>query len=290
MNNLLLSDPYSTMAFAFFALGTLSLWFEPRKKMALAFLGIALFFGVLAHRIDAFGVGGAVLLGGACYGFYHLSLKPWLKAILGVIVSAIFLSLAMHLWPGFRNWLVLENQVISKGATPIKMYINFDKSLISFFVIGWGTTALGSWKHWKTMLQQTIGVIAATCFFILGLGLATGYVRIDLKWFEFSALWLFVNLLFACVSEEAFFRGFLQVQLEAIFNRWKWGHLLALGVTSVLFGLTHYKGGWMYVALASIAGLFYGYAFHKTKRIEASILTHFCVNAIHFACFSYPHA
>jgi membrane protease YdiL (CAAX protease family) len=43
-----------------------------------------------------------------------------------------------------------------------------------------------------------------------------------------------------------------------------------------------------YVALSTIAGLFYGFAYWKTKRIEASMLVHFGTNAIHFFAFSYP--
>ncbi len=42
------------------------------------------------------------------------------------------------------------------------------------------------------------------------------------------------------------------------------------------------------VGLATIAGLFYGYAYWKTNRLEASILVHFGLNLIHFVAFSYP--
>jgi hypothetical protein len=44
----------------------------------------------------------------------------------------------------------------------------------------------------------------------------------------------------------------------------------------------------MYVALATIAGLGYGWIYQRTGRIEASILTHFALNAVHFFAFSYP--
>jgi membrane protease YdiL (CAAX protease family) len=44
----------------------------------------------------------------------------------------------------------------------------------------------------------------------------------------------------------------------------------------------------LYVVLSTVAGLFYGYAFWKTDRIQSSILVHFSVNLVHFLFFSYP--
>lgn len=45
----------------------------------------------------------------------------------------------------------------------------------------------------------------------------------------------------------------------------------------------------MYVALATVAGAGYGWAYQRAGgRIEASILTHFALNAVHFFFFTYP--
>lgn len=59
-------------------------------------------------------------------------------------------------------------------------------------------------------------------------------------------------------------------------------------VQAALFGVGHYKGGIPYVIFASIAGLFYGYAYDKTKRIESAVVVHFGLNLTHFLFFSYP--
>ena len=59
-------------------------------------------------------------------------------------------------------------------------------------------------------------------------------------------------------------------------------------IASILFGLAHLPGGWVYACFAAVAGLFYGYAYLKTQNIEASIIVHFAVNAIHFLAFTYP--
>ena len=44
---------------------------------------------------------------------------------------------------------------------------------------------------------------------------------------------------------------------------------------SCFFGIVHIGGGLSYVFLASLAGLFYGYSYAQSKRIEVSIFVHF---------------
>ena len=61
-----------------------------------------------------------------------------------------------------------------------------------------------------------------------------------------------------------------------------------LSVAAGLFGLVHAGGGPTYVVLATLAGVGYGWVFLRTGRIEASILTHFALNAVHFLGFTYP--
>jgi membrane protease YdiL (CAAX protease family) len=68
-------------------------------------------------------------------------------------------------------------------------------------------------------------------------------------------------------------------KLVAQSSRWKW---LPIAISSLLFGLEHYEGGLTYILLAAIAGLFYGYTYWNTKKIETSILLHFVFNLTHF--------
>ncbi|MCI5120133.1 MAG: CPBP family intramembrane metalloprotease [Candidatus Electrothrix sp. AUS4] len=50
----------------------------------------------------------------------------------------------------------------------------------------------------------------------------------------------------------------------------------------------HYAGGVTYIVLATVAGLGYGWTYLRTEQLEASILTHFLLNCIHFVFFTYP--
>ncbi len=96
------------------------------------------------------------------------------------------------------------------------------------------------------------------------------------------------NLFFTCIAEEALFRGFLQRQLAMSLAKFRFGTWIALAVVAVLFGIAHAGGGITYVLLATVAGLGYGWAYHRTQRIEASILLHFTLNSIHILLFRAP--
>jgi membrane protease YdiL (CAAX protease family) len=140
----------------------------------------------------------------------------------------------------------------------------------------------------RAMLRRVWPLLPATLVVVLGTGWALHYVRPDLKWTPYSLYFLLSNLLFTCVTEEAFFRGFLLERMARGLARWRAGAAVALVLSSVLFGLAHARGGAPLVLLATVAGLFYGAAYLRTRRIEGAILTHFALNAVHFLAFTYP--
>jgi hypothetical protein len=72
----------------------------------------------------------------------------------------------------------------------------------------------------------------------------------------------------------------------AAYPRWRW---VAVAASALLFGAAHGAGGALYAALATVAGLGYALAYATTRRVEAAVLTHFIVNAVHFLGFTYPH-
>ena len=116
----------------------------------------------------------------------------------------------------------------------------------------------------------------------VALGLATGFLHLHRAWpptLPILGAWGF-TFLFIAVPEELFFRGWLQNLLERRIGRWP-----ALGITAVLFGLSHFNKrafhfNWRYVLLAAIAGVFYGRAWRQERRVGASALTHACVDTV----------
>jgi membrane protease YdiL (CAAX protease family) len=95
---------------------------------------------------------------------------------------------------------------------------------------------------------------------------------------EFPAAWVF-TFFFVALPEELFFRGLVQNLLERHLGKGR-----ALGLASVLFGLSHFNKGaifnWRYVLLATIAGVFYGRAWLAERRLAASSITHATVDTV----------
>jgi membrane protease YdiL (CAAX protease family) len=85
--------------------------------------------------------------------------------------------------------------------------------------------------------------------------------------------------LFIAVAEELFFRGMLQNLLEkSLGNKY-----MARGIASVLFGLSHIHHGfpnWRYAIMASVAGWFYGTAWHNRRSIVSASVTHAMVDTL----------
>ena len=84
----------------------------------------------------------------------------------------------------------------------------------------------------------------------------------------FGVLWVLA------LGEEFFFRGLLQQWIGGwLHNEW-----LGLALASALFGLAHLWlhafPNWQMVAMAAIAGVFYGLAFRQARSIRASMVTH----------------
>jgi hypothetical protein len=116
----------------------------------------------------------------------------------------------------------------------------------------------------------------------LALGLSMGFLHLHAGWpgvAPMAGAWVF-TFFFIAVPEELFFRGWLQNLLER-----RMGRATALFLTAILFGLAHFNKrtvlfNWRYVLLAAVAGVFYGRAWRRERRVGASAITHASVDAI----------
>lgn len=137
----------------------------------------------------------------------------------------------------------------------------------------------------------------------LALGLGLGFLHAHAVWRGVGAIaaaWIF-TFFFIAVPEELFFRGWLQNILErklkACLGRKLEPNLgrrlarrAALFITAALFGLSHFnkhtlglgttRFNWRYVVLAALAGVFYGRAWRRNRRVGAAAVTHATVDAI----------
>ena len=216
------------------------------------------------------------------------SARAALRVPLLVLTGACALLLAMHRLPGFHNPLVANDVQVSSDAPPFTLYANFDKAVAGIVLMGVFCAPLRSASAWGPMLRRTAPVLLATLVVVLGTGTLLGYVAPDLKWTPLAPWFLAINLLFTCVAEEAFFRGFLLGRMQRALAGRRYGTGLAVAVSTMLFGLAHAGGGPALVVMAALAGLGYAAAYLRSGHVEGAILTHFALNAVHFVAFTYP--
>jgi membrane protease YdiL (CAAX protease family) len=208
-------------------------------------------------------------------------------SVLGIITLALLL--ALHALPGFNNYRVANGLVLSPGAAPYSLYLNFDKTAAGLLILGiLHPPLLRTGAEWRTALRRAAPILILNIVVLIPIGLALGYLRFDPKWTAFFWIWAPVNLFFTCLSEEAFFRGFIQRELSSLSPRLAPGPWPAVAASALLFGLAHFAGGWSYVLLAAIAGIGYAWVYQRTQRIEMSMLAHFALNATHFLLLTYP--
>ena len=109
----------------------------------------------------------------------------------------------------------------------------------------------------------------------IALGLGLGFLHFHAAWPRSLTLAgaLLFTFAFIAVPEELFFRGWMQNLLER-----RLGRTAALLTTAMLFGLAHFN--WRYVVLAALAGIFYGRAWRRDRRVGASAITHALVDTV----------
>jgi uncharacterized protein len=279
--------PPVLVTYGFLLLAIVGLWVRPVVWMAalLGAVGCGYWSGVLTGPAVVW----PALLAGACWLYRTAGGRRSLQLPAAAAVVILAFLLGAHLLPGFHNPVLVRDLVLSAGASPYTQYLSFDKALVGLLLTGLLIERLLPCRRdWLEALRRAGPWIVATPVLVLGVALALGPVALAPKWTPLFWLWAATNLFFACVSEEAFFRGFLQRELDRALVGFGGGQALAVGGSAALFGLAHWAGGWSYVLFAALAGLGYALAFRASGRIEMAILAHFGLNAVHFLLLTYP--
>lgn len=209
--------------------------------------------------------------------------KVWQKVVRHSVVILLSLALSLHLVPGFDNWQLLNEVQLSAQSRPFSLYLNLDKPLVFFLSLLLLPDLPGRYRlnfnaSIRLLIISLLAISVISAFAVLA-GFVAPQWKIPHWW------WLFAlnNLLFTCVVEEAFFRGYLQRLLSQ-----KAGAVGAMVLVALLFGLAHLGGGWLYALLATGAGLFYGYLYCRSGSLLVAVTGHFMVNIVHLFALTYP--
>lgn len=276
------------LTYLLLSLSLISVWVTRRHFLWILFLTAGFITGLLTNTLKITAVLPVILMLALSWGYYKKESSIYFKTLCGVLYFLSGIGLFLHIFPGFNNWKVISNVVLSKGSIPYNMYLNFDKPLVALSFFVFGQELIRDRERLKQVIVRALPIAIIGIFTVMCFAYLFSYIKFYPKFPEETYIWMFSNLFLTCMAEEAFFRGFIQTTLIGIMSKIKGAEIMGLILASVLFGIAHYAGGILYVVLASIAGLFYGLVYLRTASIEASILTHFLVNTTHFLLFTYP--
>ena len=278
------------VTYGFLYLSVILLWLPKIKGFeawwVAAFLSIIL--GLISHQLSFLGVAIIAFLAMLLVLFIRTNNHQIVHLFLGGIIFLFSLTFVTHILPGFHNLKILDRVYIGSGGIPFSLYLNIDKTFMGLLIIGLTHPLIERREQLISVIKNTLPLAIITIIITMLMAIALGFVYFDVKIPNEFLIWSVTNLLFVCLAEEALFRGFLQRNLTLILRNIKFSGVISILISALLFGLAHHAGGWKYVLLATVAGVGYGAVYYKTQRIEASILTHFSLNTIHFLCVTYP--
>ena len=231
-------------------------------------------------------------------GLLTHSFNPYTTTIFGVIVFAVFASLrqrknAAFDWNDIALWLLLWIPFDLRWSTemhPLMGYTWWAITISVIAVIGWNgyRNAEVGYRLVPNFKDFTVALLALLMIMVVLIppGLLTGFLafgvpeKYDVPKLVIHFVGIFLTI---ALPEELFFRGILLRGLEKVSSK-KW---IPMVVSSLAFGLMHWNniGGLSmqltYVALATLAGAGYGWAYKKSgNNLFAAILTHTLVDWI----------
>lgn len=265
-----------------------SLWVFEKKRFALMALVTSLICALLTEVITLKALFIVATYFLANLLFFKMKPNHLSKMVLSIMIFSFSWMLANHMISGFISWQIINSELISVDGEKYSLYLNMDKVIAGLGILIFALVPIRRSIHFRhmvlTMLPSTIWalvIIAAT-------GMLLKVVNFDPKFPDLWVTWIIVSLLVNCVAEEAIFRLFLQGGIQNVLSTYKYAPVIAILISSTAFAAFHAPQSTNYLIAIFIASLFFGYVYHITKRVEASVLLHFITNFIHFFFFTYP--
>jgi len=247
-----------------------AVWIIPtqaaRHYTWMALFGAAIACGVAAGFLNTVAVVELAVFGALAYAAARTDIRRWQSIVFGTLTGVMALALAMHKLAGFSNPLLISNVRFSADATAFTQYANFDKAAVGLILLAFLCRRANTGAQWLAVLRRSLPIAALTTLMVMAIAIAVGYVAPQFKLPPYTPVFLATNLLFTCVAEEAFFRGFLQERLAKSLPATRTWQAAAILFSGVLFGVAHLGGGAVYASLATLCGLGYAYAYAVTKR------------------------
>ena len=219
---------------------------------------LTVFYWFISVIVEAFI---AITIMNAIYMYVFIYKEEYWSIILTIVYTV--LGIAVITFKRFKENKNLLQFKPFKFSTVIKI------SLVNIII-----TTLISWvlfrgfNYFKNTIQKS---------FIYFLNRFTGKESFTIRtifntYFIYKPLIIYefiTALIIAPIYEELIFRGVIYDDTKKLFNA-----KIAALVSSILFGLMHFNGGYSQVIKTAIGGLLSAYCYEKTKSLYACILLH----------------
>jgi membrane protease YdiL (CAAX protease family) len=262
----------------------------PRNRLQLFATLLTILTAAYAKYINLEGVITLIVFGSICWVYFQTEIKKrWIRTLLFFIISLISVAFVIHWVPGMSNPMIFETPIqVSPSSRPFLMYISVNKVLIALLLYIPSPLYDRQKKMDLTAYKETVKTLGLCILTIMPIAILSKFVKIELKLSKYMMVWGIINFSFVSFAEEVIFRGVIQDILHKVGTQYALPSAIALIGASIMFGLTHFKGGITYISLATICGMFYGYAYLKTNRVISAMLVHFGLNLFHSIVCTYP--
>ena len=239
------------------------------------------------------------------YGLLGLCLSLVLCVVIAELYAAIAGTVAVIVdglifgWEHPADFLNQFENRLAAGDTTVFLRFTLSLSLVVYLALilavltlarfrgsrGW--RALIGWQPWSILrTSRTFWfIVAGGLIYVLAANLLVGTLYPPSKdWFtvpedRMSAVLLFaLAVVFAPLTEEIVFRGWIYTSLRASFGCWA-----ALLTTSVFFAAAHYESTHIYALVVFPIGLTLGALRETTGSLKAPICFHAFCNAVAYA-------
>lgn len=285
--------PVAVVTFAALATAMAALW-APRLVAArsadrwwIAPFALALSAAVAGDLVDTGGLLAVAAVVATCRLGEHLQ-DGALRGFALAAMLALGAGLLVHAVPGFANPIVIDGVRLSADSLPYTKYLNLDKGVLGLLLLALHAPARARRAAPSGSWLGAAAPFAVVTVAVMALTVAVGYARWDPKLPSWWPLWLGSMVFLTALPEEALFRHVVQGGLQAWLGDTSRARVTASAASAALFGLAHIAGGWIYVLLATVAGLGYSLVYARTGSVLAAIAAHTGLNLLHFLLFSYP--
>lgn len=235
------------------------------------FIIISLSLGLYTKIVNIIGICFLLLISSL------IILKDISNPLMFFFIMSFGFAITLHKIPGFSRYIFLKKQEPFSQSNSFEC--PFDKVVFAAILL----TVLSN--HQAISINAYLFTLLDIIFgfsFLIGLAIIFG-AKFNPEHISFNKEWLFFNSL-SSLSEEIFFRGFLQNELCTFFQ----SDVLSIVTASLIFGIAHYPKGRLMVLFATLAGMMYGTAYHLTGNILIATLIHILLNYCRRHFFIFP--